>query len=290
MIVNKSVDQQISAVLVSAVITTYNRPEKLLQAVQSVLDQSYKNIEIIIIDDCSSLPYRDILSKLSNSIRYVRLAENSGASAARNEGVRQARGKYIAFLDDDDIWLPNKTMAQLQAIAGRDICLCGLSIVQTGKLKVKKQEVITLKMLLERNIVCGCSGVFAKRKALQAEPFDEKLTNSEDWDLFIRFSKKDNIAYVPQPLYSLSDGDHQRITNKVKSMSVEQLDPRLNALRKHRKLIGESNYKKQVAGTILAYIRQRKDKTPYIKYCLQQAGLIATLTYLIGKFCQKLSS
>ncbi len=274
--------------LVTAIITTYNRPDKLLIALQSVLVQTYPHIEIIIIDDHSTTCYAETLAQLPVSVRFIRLASNSGACAARNEGVRHAKGQYVAFLDDDDRWMPDKTIIQLHTIAQRDICLCGSKIVETGKLRVLNQKVITLHMLLDRNGICGSSGVFARRTALQDEPFDEQLSNSQDWDLLIRFAAKATIAYAAEPLYLFSDGDHDRITNKIKTMQVAELDTRLNALRKHRQLIGEVNYRRKAAGTILAYISERENKATYIKYCLQQVGVCTTMSYLLSKVLRKL--
>jgi len=273
---------------VTAIITTYNRPEKLLLALRSVLVQTYPHIEIIIIDDHSTTCYEGVKAQLPESVSYIRLSKNSGACAARNEGIRRAKGQYIAFLDDDDRWMPEKIFMQLHTIAERDLCLCGSQIAETGKLRVCNQQVITLQMLLDRNGICGTSGVFARRTALQAEPFDEQLSNSQDWDLLIRFAIKDVIAYAARPLYLFSDGNHDRITNRIKTMPIQQLDGRLKALKKHRKIIGEANYRKKTAGTILAYIGERENKITYIKYCLQQVGIFSTMSYLLSKLCRKL--
>lgn len=103
--------------LVSVIIPTYNRANLILQAVKSVLNQTYKNFEIIIVDDGSSDNTEDVINVIhDNRIRYIKHAINKGASAARNTGIREAKGKYIAFQDSDDHWLPDKLEKQVKRI------------------------------------------------------------------------------------------------------------------------------------------------------------------------------
>src|SRR5262249_40573327 len=98
--------------LLSVVIPTYNSDCFVAQAVQSVLDQTYHHREILVVDDGSIDKTKDILSKFGNSIRYL-YQENRGPSAARNMGIKAARGEYVCFLDADDVWTPGKLELQL---------------------------------------------------------------------------------------------------------------------------------------------------------------------------------
>ena len=99
--------------LVSVIIPTYNRYALLQEAVASVLDQSYPNIEIIVVDDGSTDDTPQIKHKLGSAIKYIAQA-NAGLNAARNTGYRQSKGEYIALLDDDDLWVPDKTFIQVE--------------------------------------------------------------------------------------------------------------------------------------------------------------------------------
>ena len=99
--------------LVSVIIPTYNRKESLLRSVESVLNQTYKNIEIIIVDDNSSDGTSEKVQEISdNRVDYIKLERNSGACAARNTGIRNAHGDYIAFQDSDDYWYPDEYQSE----------------------------------------------------------------------------------------------------------------------------------------------------------------------------------
>ena len=104
--------------VVSAIITTFERVELLKRALQSVLSQSYTQLEILVVDDASS--NNDASSMINDlnddRIRLIKHEANKGVSAARNTGIKNARGEYVAFLDDDDIWLQDKIEQQLEVI------------------------------------------------------------------------------------------------------------------------------------------------------------------------------
>ncbi len=99
---------------VSVIIPTYNRANLVSRAIKSVLNQTYQDFEIIVVDDCSEDNTEEIVKSFNDSrIRYIKHKKNKGGSAARNTGIKRARGKYIAFLDDDDEWLPSKLEKQI---------------------------------------------------------------------------------------------------------------------------------------------------------------------------------
>ncbi len=110
--------------LVSVVIPTYGRNERLTEAVRSVIDQTYPNIELIVVDDGSPTPATTALASLDTSgltrATYIRHEENRGANAARNTGIRTASGEYVAFLDDDDRWDAAKISCQVRAFLSAD--------------------------------------------------------------------------------------------------------------------------------------------------------------------------
>src|SRR2546428_514370 len=105
--------------LISIIIPTYNSGRFVAQAVQSVLKQTYRCYEILVVDDGSTDETKDVLSKFGNCIKYI-YQENRGPSAARNVGIKVARGKYVCFLDADDMWVPNKLKVQLAFIERDD--------------------------------------------------------------------------------------------------------------------------------------------------------------------------
>src|SRR5690606_36349872 len=109
--------------LVSVVISAYNRPDYLQNAIASVLSQTVSDYEIIVVDDCSPVSLETVLRDIACPVRYHRLARNSGANKARNEGVRLAQGRYVAFLDDDDAWLPRKLEWQLPQLQEATACI-----------------------------------------------------------------------------------------------------------------------------------------------------------------------
>ncbi len=103
--------------LVSVIIPTYNRADLIGHTLDSAINQSYRNLEIIVIDDGSVDNTEEVVKAIGDSrIRYIRHQTNCGGSTARNTGIEAARGEYIAFLDSDDIWVPNKIQLQLASI------------------------------------------------------------------------------------------------------------------------------------------------------------------------------
>lgn len=105
---------QVSAPAVSVIMPAYNSRATIAESIQSVIDQTFSDWELLVIDDCSPEPIADIVESFHDErIRYIRLAENQGVAVARNTGIVKAKGRYIAFLDSDDLWLPEKLSAQL---------------------------------------------------------------------------------------------------------------------------------------------------------------------------------
>lgn len=101
---------------VSVIITTYNRQETLSRAIQSVLDQTYQDFEIIVVDDASKVSQEEIVSSFNDDrIKFIRHSINKGGSAARNTGIAASLGEYIAFLDSDDQWLPDHLSCQIKS-------------------------------------------------------------------------------------------------------------------------------------------------------------------------------
>jgi hypothetical protein len=200
--------------LISVIIPTYNSGRFIAQAVQCVLDQTYRQFEIIVIDDGSTDTTKDVLREFNGHIRYC-YQENRGPSAARNAGIAVAKGDYICFLDADDIWTPNKLEVQLAFMAQNDDIglvfsdeeevsqATGLHRSILAKTMFRSDIVSQLpihdafeKLLIENFI--PTSMVMARKKCFgKAGLFDESLRVVEDRDMWLRIAAYFNIACVP---------------------------------------------------------------------------------------------
>ena len=211
---------------VSAVITTHNRLELLKRAIDSVLGQTFESLELIVVDDASTDGTKDYLS--SQPIRFIHIPkeESRGGNYARNLGVKAARGEYVAFLDDDDYWLPDKIEKQVELIERMDCELvhCGkrLEIVEGDnvryvdcKLNPKHWGGMSKKILY--NITTTTSLMMVKRQAIvDIGYYDENLRFWQEYDLTIRLAQRKPFYFVNEPLcvYRIDRKDKGRLTNK----------------------------------------------------------------------------
>ena len=194
--------------LVSVIIPTYNRASLLSRAIQSVLQQRYGNFELIIVDDSSTDNTKDVVLDLKDErIIYIRHDKNKGGSAARNSGIRLSRGEYIAFLDDDDVWLPDKLESQLKRFkevpSTVGLVYCGYRIVSSEKIiSVVKPEIKgrVFDEALKKCFLGGPTPVIKRECFDKAGIFDEKLPSCQDWDIWIRVAKHFGFDYVPEIL------------------------------------------------------------------------------------------
>lgn len=198
---------------VSIIIPTYNRADCIEQSIRSVLEQTYRKFEVLIVDDGSSDNTQDIVNSIGDErIRYIKMPENKGASAARNEGIRRAACQYIAFQDSDDRWKTDKLEKQMQALvdnpqAGLVYCAyeCqrfdgDTAIVPDAQMPLHDKQGDIYHKLLCRNTI-GAPTVLARRECFdKAGVFCESLTCLEDWELFVRIAKEYEILFMEEPL------------------------------------------------------------------------------------------
>lgn len=221
--------------LVSVVLPTHNRDHIIEISVRSVLAQTYKNLEVIIIDDASTDTTQDIIRDINDKrLKYVQLRENIGASAARNKGIDLASGEFVAFQDSDDIWLPHKVERQLQSyynmtntydnVAG---CFCRyVKLESTNRAHViplvsniTGQDGAYHSKLLARNLV-GTPTLIAKRELLQSlGGFDISLSTDEDWDLALRLTRNNRLALTDEILVC-STTSPDGINNNPRSKNI----------------------------------------------------------------------
>lgn len=199
---------------VSVIIPTFNRAAYLDAALQSVLDQTFDDFEIIVIDDGSTDATRDVVARYRGRIRYLFLRRRGLAGATRNRGIRAARGAYIAFLDSDDLWTPTKLARQVAYAAahpelGLITCDAWSFLDETGQDLYRCYHVVPPGWgwvgpeLLQQIFLLQTSSVLIKRTVLEDVGLFEEaqaLRVGEDWDLWLRIAARYQIGIVMEPL------------------------------------------------------------------------------------------
>ena len=193
--------------MISVIIPTYNRENKIIPCVESVLNQTYKDFEIIIVDDCSTDRTGEILKPyLNDRFSYYRLDRNRRACYARNFGMRLAKGDLVAFQDSDDTWYPEKLEKQLKKLQEEDadFVFCVMNRVTPERTKHFPRRSLDVyhdfyRQELMLNAVSTQTILMKKDAALDIS-FDESLKRYQDWDFAIRAAKKYKAAYVPEIL------------------------------------------------------------------------------------------
>ena len=206
--------------IVSVIIPTYKGSSALNRAIDSVLCQSYKEIEIIVVDDndptsderknTEALMSRYIGDK---RIRYIKHQRNSNGAVARNTGITAATGKYIAFLDDDDYYLPNRIEKSVRYLEkNRDAVgvYAGVDIIDkegTINLKVRPQCDLKISDLLRKEMVIGTgSNIFVKSDVVKGiHGFDESFVRRQDIEFMIRVCHEGRVGYIPDKLIVKSE-------------------------------------------------------------------------------------
>jgi len=205
--------------LVSAIITTHNRAELLPRALDSVVVQTYENIEIIVVDDGSSDRTPEVVKKYQEKlpIRYIRLEQSVGAPRARNRGIEEAKGEFIAGLDDDDKWHKDRIKELLAAYSDEFSCITSDSIMVYPGYEApwKKKKIIDLNTLLFTNQV-GNQVLARRDRLLAVGGFDSNLIASQDYDLWVRlceaYGPVKNVQISLQTVYM--NHQSERITDR----------------------------------------------------------------------------
>lgn len=230
--------------LISVIVPTYKRkPEMLKRCVDSVLSQTYKNIELIIVDDSpEDYIFREevkfFLNNYDDKIYYIQHKHNMGANIARNTGVDSSNGKYIAFLDDDDEWLPTKLEKQYKVICNQPnvaLVYCKAQVINENSGDTK--PIINWmyrgnqhQRLLKQNIIGSNSFVLVdKEKFYLVGKYDETLPSNQDYDLFIRLTKDYEIDFIDEVLVNYYIHDGERISTNPE----KQLQGRLGLYEKY---------------------------------------------------------
>jgi len=235
---------------VSVIIPTYNRAHLIGKAIKSILNQTFQDFEIIVIDDGSTDNTEETVKNFNNfKIRYIRHTNNRGVSVARNTGIRVSRGKYIALLDSDDEWLPEKLEKQIKTFKSESpevgiVYSNVLHIDESGKnmhklTNPKKVEGHIYEDLLGGNYVGTSSTLLIKKECFnRVGLFDDLLKAENDWDMWIRIAKYYRFALIKIPLVK-----YRFHSNRISN------NPELKIIMARRILVKYANELKERRGT-----------------------------------------
>ena len=219
---------------VSVIIPTYNRKNLLKRALNSVSSQTYVPHEIIVVDDGSSDGTKDWVSERFPYVRYI-YQDNSGVSSARNAGIKEAKGSWIAFLDSDDEWMPDKLEKQERAINdSKEAWLCHTNEVWVRNSvrvnQMKKHQKYGGYVFENCLDICRISpsSVLIKKEVFEMVGlFDESLKVCEDYDLWLRITSVLPIIFLDQPLI-IKYGGHadqiSRVDNGIEQYRIKSLE------------------------------------------------------------------
>jgi glycosyltransferase involved in cell wall biosynthesis len=211
---------------VSVIIPTFNRPQKVVRAVTSVLNQRAKDFEIIVVDDGSSDSTNRALGKYMSTIKYIRQPVTRGVSAARNIGIKSSMAPWVAFLDSDDYWLHDKLCSQMKFIdqnAETVACQTKEIWIRKGKrvnpkAKHKKPSGDVFRQSLKLCLVSPSSVIVKRSLFEEVGLFDESLPAAEDYDLWLRISCRYPIYLIDKELVVKEGGHEDQLSQRFTGM------------------------------------------------------------------------
>ncbi|MFK5957869.1 MAG: glycosyltransferase [Lutibacter sp.] len=222
--------------LVSVIIPTYNRPNYLKQTLKSVVNQTYTNIEILVIDDGSKMNYAESICNKHPNCKYF-YKTNGGLSSARNFGIKKAKGEYIAFLDDDDFWREDKLQKQVEFLnSNLDIDLVHSSamivdengtstgiIIGASPNKIHKRSGYVFWNALGVWVVKSPTPLIRKEAFKSGLMFDESIKVGEDLDFYQRLFYRHKVYYINEPLafYREYKNEERLSLQKIKYIGIE---------------------------------------------------------------------
>jgi hypothetical protein len=220
----------------SIIIPNYNHARYLGDAIRSVLDQEYREFEIIVVDDGSTDNSREVVEGFGDRVRYI-WQENQGLSAARNTGIRAAKGEVVSFLDADDMYTPDflSTLESvLEAVSDIEAAYCGFQFMDIEGQLLPQSELKAVParqfyhVLLRGNFLAAHCMLVRKRTFEKVGLFDEGLRACEDWDMWLRISRQFKVVGVAKALvkYRVQPGS-------MSSDPIRMLNNRLTVLKRH---------------------------------------------------------
>ena len=230
--------------MVSVIIPTYNRQEELSSAIESVLLQTYQNFEIVVCDDGSTDESHEAVTRFNdNRVRWIPGEHFGRPAIPRNNGIREARGDWVAFLDDDDVWLPSQLEASLRIIGNQagDICaVCSNAFVcntSTGSVNTmfpvdQGHKIISVLELIQSNCIIQSSVLVNKKTLAIVGFFPDKLKFRayEDYAYWLRVASLGNFIYNSNPLIVYTDNPSVSIRSIKSNFYVKKTYVILNFL------------------------------------------------------------
>ena len=231
--------------MVSIIIPTYNRANTLVRCIKSLLNQTYSDFEIIIVDDRSTDNSEAIIKNICDSrIKYIKHEKNLGANAARNTGIKYAVGEFIAFQDSDDEWVNNKLEIQLRELKNSNADIVASSFIRyMGKRKTllpkeKIEDNCAAIRLLRKNYI-STQTVLGKAECFKNNEFDKKLPRFQDWELMIRLTRKYKIHFINRPLANVYVQDDSITKKPLKAIEALKI-----IMNKHKELFNNDHVAK----------------------------------------------
>jgi glycosyltransferase involved in cell wall biosynthesis len=225
--------------VVTVVIPTHNRSRFLREAVASVLAQRGVPLEVLVVDDGSKDETPEVLETFGDFITAV-FQPHRGVSAARNHGIRLARGEWIAFLDSDDLWLPGKLEIQMAFLEAHPL----LRICQTEEIWIRngkrlnprkyhqKPQGHCFPLLLERCLISPSAVVIHRDLFSQVGSFDESLPACEDYDLWLRIGCRQPVGLVEEPLIVKRGGHADQLSATIPALDVYRIQSLVHLLQR----------------------------------------------------------
>ncbi len=234
--------------LVSVLITTHNRSDLLKRAIESALHQTYKTLEVIVIDDGSTDDTEEVVNeylKQHDNLKYLKHSEAKGANVARNNGIRHAQGTYIAGLDDDDEFSEDYIETLVNAYDDNYSCVvAGTKVIMPRKtILLTKKEIIDLNHLLYFNDV-GNQVLVKKENLIKAGLFDEALPACQDYDMWVRLISVCGPAKGVNQALQLMYQDHDK--NRISTMSQKKFKGYFMFYKKHKHKMNREQRKSQL--------------------------------------------
>lgn len=246
--------------LVTVIIPAHNRAKTIGYCLDSVVRQTYNNIEVIVVDDCSTDETVEVVKRCPDDrVRCITLTKNMGAQAARNKAIQEAKGEWIAFQDSDDEWMPAKLEKQVKALEAINfdpwtVVYCDVIVFdhRENKRKLLKRQVLEGENVYAKQLVTSSPGfpsIITSRLALEKIGFlDEDVPADQEWDTSIRLAKFCRFIHMNEPLvtYNIHTGD-------TISEDIERgINGSLYIISKHRADIntycGENSYERLLIG------------------------------------------
>lgn len=269
--------------LVSCVIPTYKRNDTLERAINSVLNQTYKNLEILIIDDNEpndeySQKVQQIIKKINDKrIRYIQQLKHGNGAVARNNGIIEALGKYVAFIDDDDEWLPTKIEKQVKLIeTNKNIhgVTCYYELRNEKKVIRKSNQYNTSnfhRKIIDRSVAAITSTLlFNKEKLMNNGLFNENLKRHQDLQLLLDFLENDDMGVVSEYLVyqNLGDGINRPTVSQFVEIKDDFFDQCSNHFSKYTEKEQHRIYSAHYFEIVFVAIKEKKIKIA-LKYLLK---------------------